>query len=350
MALYVKTVLPNGRTLGERLVERFPLGFTLAELLALPGLSFEDREEFRWGHARGARELLLGDVACLRDQHDGARWRVEDRRGDARRWLLEVLGKAEIFPGWPVDLGNPKYVLGLFQAAAALPNPAQREDPQVHAPADVRLACEQVAGERAEERQVPSALTPEAVRSLVSAVTCALADLEWEREADKFPVSELPLVVAAYAGDLAEVHRLLEQGAAVDEFDSAGDRAASWAAVAGNAEMVKALHAAGADLTRRGPDGWSLLHSAMECPEMELVQYLLDQGVPADASSRDGTTVLHMAAYCGDEAVIDLLVSRGAEVNALAHGDTPLDFATSLGLRETARALRKHGGKFSIDL
>lgn len=92
------------------------------------------------------------------------------------------------------------------------------------------------------------------------------------------------------------------------------------------------------------------LHEAVASGRRELVKWLLD-GRPSqvNATNHEGKTPLHIAAATDNADLCRLLLDRGAEVNPVARSSkneplTPLDCATSRGLRSTAKYLQMQGG------
>jgi len=118
---------------------------------------------------------------------------------------------------------------------------------------------------------------------------------------------------AIYAGDVAEVQRLLpriKQINAPDAFDGAVylHRAAG----SGDPEMLKRLVARGGDRGAR----------------LRIIELLLAKGADLKATMKDGTTPLHMAAHQGDAEMIGFLVAKGADQKAVdMNGHTPLQVA-----------------------
>ena len=117
------------------------------------------------------------------------------------------------------------------------------------------------------------------------------------------------LHLAAVAGDLATVTRLLAHGAAVDQ---------------------RSVHESGCT-------GATALHCAAVAGAAEVVAYLVRAG--ADVSARDeaGFTALHIAAERGDAATVKTLVRAGADVRAEI-GDT-----SALGLARRGRHVAAAG-------
>jgi uncharacterized protein len=111
-----------------------------------------------------------------------------------------------------------------------------------------------------------------------------------------------PLVLAAIAGDRANVALLLSRGADVQrKMNIAGlfpANALSMAVARGNTELIEVLLNAGADLHEK---------------------------------DMNGMTVIHWAALAGRAETVKLLVARGADVNAVDNfGYTPLLYAATV--------------------
>jgi ankyrin repeat protein len=115
------------------------------------------------------------------------------------------------------------------------------------------------------------------------------------------------------AGDLATVNLLLSHGAKADP------SALSEAITFGNAEVVRALIAAGA---------------------------------PADVTDRTGVTLLHWATITDRPAVIPLLAAAGLDIDAQDdYGYTPLMYAASIDFGDTVllQALLDAGADRSVE-
>jgi cytochrome c len=150
-----------------------------------------------------------------------------------------------------------------------------------------------------------------------------------------------PLGNAAKAGDIAEIERLLDEGADVNESGLATplfyaiqykhtdaahlliergadvNKASTWgtplneAAKQGNAEIVGLLLEQGADHTVTAAEGLTPLHSAAEGGSVEAVQHLLDHGADINALTTFEEPPIHFARLKGHEAVAQLLIENG---------------------------------------
>ena len=117
------------------------------------------------------------------------------------------------------------------------------------------------------------------------------------------------------------------------------------AAYGGDIEAVKEFLAAGTDVNAKGEDGRTPLHDATGYGHKEIVELLIAKGADVNAKTKRVGTPLHGAAANGDKEIAELLIAKGADVNAKNEDEfvTPLDWAERHP--ETAKLLRKHGGK-----
>jgi ankyrin repeat protein len=165
--------------------------------------------------------------------------------------------------------------------------------------------------------QITSMLTA----ALLLAVTAALGAAGPESIAD-----------AAMRGERADALALIKRGADVNAPQGDGVTALHWAARHGDAELLTALLAAGANAraaTRLG--AYTPLHLAAERGSAAIVKALLGAGAVVDARTSTGATPLMLAAAAGDTAAIAALVDKGADVNAAERDrlQTPLIFAAA---------------------
>ena len=78
--------------------------------------------------------------------------------------------------------------------------------------------------------------------------------------------------------------------------------------------------------------------------------YLVDEP-EVNSRDKDGWTLLHFAAYGGNNEISDFLIKKGANLNEQTNkGKTPIDLAKGNLKKETAKLLRKHGGKTGAEL
>jgi ankyrin repeat protein len=151
---------------------------------------------------------------------------------------------------------------------------------------------------------------------------------------------------AAMRGDRASVLALIKQGADVNAPQGDGVTALHWAARSADADLVKALVAAGANAgARTAFAAYTPLHLAAERGSAPIVAALLAAGSQVDAKSTTGATPLMFAAAAGDAASISALLDAGANVNAeeIDRLQTPLIFAAAADRVEAVKLLIARG-------
>ena len=165
------------------------------------------------------------------------------------------------------------------------------------------------------------------------------------------PPSDSPVADAAMRGDVGAVRSLLDEGAAVNVAQSDGMTALHWAAELGNAELVRLLADAGADLeavTRIGD--LTALHIGAEVGQGGAVRALLEAGAKVEARNVNGSAPLHFAALSGSADAVAALADHGADVDVreAKWGQTPLMFAASRNRASAIRALIERGAEVGV--
>ena len=156
------------------------------------------------------------------------------------------------------------------------------------------------------------------------------------------------LIDAARRGDAEAVRTLLDAGADVNAAQGDGMTALHWAAERGHAAVAEHLIAASADVgatTRLG--GQTPLHVASRGGRGAIVRMLLEAGSdPAAVATSSGVTPLHLAAAAidGTDAVATLL-AQGTNPDVLewSAAQTPLMFAAGAGRAGAVRELLAAG-------
>ena len=167
------------------------------------------------------------------------------------------------------------------------------------------------------------------------------------------PADDAALLGAARRGDIAAVRSALSEGADPNAAEGDGLTALHMAAERGNAEIVRILIDARANVeakTRLGE--YTPLHLAAEGAHASVVRVLLEAGADVMAiTTNTGVTPLHLAAKAlsGAGAVQELL-RHGVPVNAreASAGQTPLMFAASYGRAATIHELLKGGADHAM--
>lgn len=151
---------------------------------------------------------------------------------------------------------------------------------------------------------------------------------------------------AAMAGNRAQVRTLIQQKVDVNVAQGDGATALHWAAANGDAEMVKALLAAGANVNAATRDGAiTPLMMACQSGDADVVEALLSGGASANTAKANGTTALMMAAASGSPFAVKALLDHGAEINAKenVHEQTALMFAAALDRVDVVKVLAQRG-------
>ena len=142
----------------------------------------------------------------------------------------------------------------------------------------------------------------------------------------------LELHEAAAAGDLPRVKELVEADPSLAKsYSPDGFPVLALAAVFGNLEVAKYMHAKGGDLNvvATNGSGYTALTGAVASGHTEIVKWLLENGVSANYSYANGYTPLLTAAANGHLEILKALLDHGADLyakttdgkNALAYAD-----------------------------
>ncbi|XP_034833894.1 inversin-A isoform X2 [Maniola hyperantus] len=148
-------------------------------------------------------------------------------------------------------------------------------------------------------------------------------------------------------GAALEVLRALvrEGGARVDVRDADGRTPLLWAASAGSAAAVLALHQAGASVDDADRDGLTALHCAAARGHTEALETLVGLcGARVDVADSHGCTPLHYAAALGHADATSALLVHGADAHRQdRRGRSPAHTAAAKGQIETVRILGARG-------
>jgi hypothetical protein len=130
---------------------------------------------------------------------------------------------------------------------------------------------------------------------------------------------EMPLAVAAAAGDIDRTDELLSNGAEIDEVDGSGMTALAWAARSGQVEVIHFLVAEGAEVDRvAGSNGWGPLVHAIHKHQNATAHALLEAG--AETAGAGWQRALRMAARYGNAEIVRALLARGVDPYRQSNG------------------------------
>lgn len=172
------------------------------------------------------------------------------------------------------------------------------------------------------------------------------------------------ILVAAYNMKPDVVNALLELGAPVDIFEASvlgkvdriqeivtarparaseyapdGFTPVALASFFGQAAAVKALIAAGADVTAAAKNALKVqaLHAAVAGRNLEIVKAVLDAGADPNAQQQQGFRPMHEASTNANRALAELLIARGGDPSLTSDdGKSAIDLAREKGHAEFA--------------
>ena len=159
------------------------------------------------------------------------------------------------------------------------------------------------------------------------------------------------LLLATHGNHVGVARALIAAGADVNAKDDIQDSPYLYAGAEGRTEILKMTLAAGADLKSVNRYGGTALIPAAHHGHPEPVRILLGTAIDKDHVNRLGWTALLEAVILGDGGpihteIVRLLVEAGANVNiADREGVTPLQHAKRRGYAQMVRILEARGGK-----
>ena len=153
-----------------------------------------------------------------------------------------------------------------------------------------------------------------------------------------------PLRLAAEKNYVSIVVKLLQSGALPDTVDKLGNSAVILAALWGQTEAVRALHAGGANINLRGAGGLTALMWAVFWHKYDTVRVLLELGADTSIVADNGNTVLTWAAWRGDVDLVQLVLSHYDTASPAGQVELyrALIYAKQRNDNEMAEILREH--------
>ena len=157
---------------------------------------------------------------------------------------------------------------------------------------------------------------------------------DWVRDGDT------PLMIAATVNAVEAAQALIAHGAGIMTRDYFGGTPLHYAALGDARDAAELLIAHGADIDATDRFGATPLFSAMSEDAVQIAALLIDR--PVDVHARDvfDRTLLHMAAMINAQDIAALLISYGADIDARTESDhTPLHYAAATHAVETVELL-----------
>ena len=156
--------------------------------------------------------------------------------------------------------------------------------------------------------------------------------------------AECPLCDAVEKNNIAEVRRLLDDGANPNQANADGFTTLMVAAFAGHSQIAKALLDGGANPNQAAANGGTALMIAAFEGHLQIAKALLDGDANPNQANGNGGTALMVAAGKGHSQIAKALLDGGANPNqAKTDGSTALMVAADKGHSQIAKALLDSG-------
>ena len=124
------------------------------------------------------------------------------------------------------------------------------------------------------------------------------------------------LHLAASAGLVDAIRRLLGDGFDIDEKDGVGCTSMYYACQNGHLDIAQILAREGADIHARGGYLGNALQAASFRGHTQMVKFLLDNMVDVNVQDGEYGNALQAASYAEHEQIVQMLLNAGADVNA----------------------------------
>ncbi|MBN1974174.1 MAG: ankyrin repeat domain-containing protein [Sedimentisphaerales bacterium] len=203
----------------------------------------------------------------------------------------------------------------------------------------------------------------------IAPVPAALVEAESVNKQEEQPSKSLHK--AALAGDLAEVKRLIAEGADVNKLES--NSTALHIAVSNNRkDIAELLLEKSANIDIQDETGRTALYIAVQNNNIDLVKILLSAKADINIGNNRGQTPIDIAVRQNRKEILDLFsrsvtistlhaavklknmekvkefLDKGADVNEYENGDTPLLIAVNNDSNDIAKLLLEHGADPNI--
>ncbi|KAL8611699.1 hypothetical protein ACOMHN_063725 [Nucella lapillus] len=168
------------------------------------------------------------------------------------------------------------------------------------------------------------------------------------------------LHLAAEAGHLVVVDKLLQMGAHVQKKDKMGATAVHLAAEKGHGHVIRRLLLVGVEVDDRDVEGRTAVHLAAEHGHLEVLDLLLDYNANPNSETIQGNTAMHLAATGNHREVALILVENDIEKDLANYRlQTSLHVAVEAGHVDVVQVLlaggasletREKSGKSALQL
>jgi hypothetical protein len=143
-------------------------------------------------------------------------------------------------------------------------------------------------------------------------------------------------------GTLDDIKTYLKNGGDVNAKDENGKTLLIWAALIRDADFVKLLIDANADVNQT-QNGFSALMAAAAAEKPDIVKLLINAHADVNAKNQQGYTALILTASNGNTEIVKLLIDAKADITIKDNkGNTAIQWATANGHSEIAKMLSTH--------
>ena len=161
--------------------------------------------------------------------------------------------------------------------------------------------------------------------------------------------SDLRLIDAVKAGNIADAQKLLRTGVPVDAVEADGTTALHWAVRQDSEPLVRLLTRSRGSVSAANRYGVTPLALAAVNGNVRTTELLLAAGANPNAATPEGETVLMAAARTGNPDVVGRLIAAGARVDDTEkwRGETALMWAAGENNAAAVKVLLAHGANIN---